>query len=221
MIRRAIVSLFIALIASAAFAGNLSDQVDQFTVKTPIVDMELKGSPAIIESVIDVDVSGVQFWDEQGSPNNTILNIDLGALSTPGNPGPVVITGVGWDLTQTSGLDTGMASWLSEQVIGLDWDVDGVNDLFLTPSGTAAQGTAEVNSSGGILVLADNMIPDGVTSDGMISIEFFESFVDETGAAEGVIDMGTLSFEVIKVPEPSSIVLLGLAGLGLLGFRRR
>ena len=153
--------------------------------------------------LVDVDISGITTNDAEGAATNTVITVDLGSATT--------VTSIGWDVLQTAGLDSGGASWLSEMTIAIDWEQDGINDLFITPSATGAPGT-EANSSGGQILLADAGLPDGVVGTGLFNIEFFESFVDEDGAAEGIFNSGsTLSFGLI--PAPGAGALLGLGGL--------
>ncbi len=129
----------------------------------------------------------------RATPLNTILTVDFTGESGVAN-NPTIVTGAGWDLNQVAGIDPGGASWLSEMTIAFDWEKDGINDIFLTPSATGAPGS-ESTSSGGILVFADLAIPDGVLADNSFNIEFFESFVDDPATAEGFFDVGsTLTF---------------------------
>jgi hypothetical protein len=207
----------ICLVSATSFAAHVSQTSPQNQIKTAAPNGTYVVSQPNTESVVDVDISGIETWNLEGSPLNTSITVDL---SGPGVGSPAEITGIGWDVNQVAGLDPTAASWLSEMTIGIDYEQDGVNDLFITPSATDAPGS-ESNSSGGILNLAANALPNGFTTNSMINIEFFEGFEDDATTAEGLFDAGSmLSFEVVKVPEPSSLALIALAGLSLLGFRR-
>ena len=172
-------------------------------MKTTLIALIAAAGVANAGLVEVVDISGIETWDAEGDPDNTVIAVDLG--------GPATVTSIGWDVDQFAGLDIDGASWLSEMTIGIDWDQDGVNDLFITPSATDAPGS-ELNSSGGLLLLADAALPDGDVITGSFNIEFFESFVDDADIAEGVFNQGsTLSFGY--VPAPGAAALLGLGGL--------
>jgi hypothetical protein len=101
--------------------------------------------------------------------------------------------------------------------------------LILTPgvaddiAGTASYG------SGGIIDLIGLGLDFYVRGDGILRLEFSESFNDLSSGADGRWDRGTLSIryagadsEVREVPEPGTLMLLGLglSGLGL-GLGRR
>jgi hypothetical protein len=206
--------LAILVIASTSFADRLSDTSTSTTEKTRTRSDDLVGNPTEAGIPIFVDLTGIISFDGEGAAGNTVLSVPVGAPGT-------IINGIGWDTVQTAGdppfVDAPI-SWLSEMTIGLDYEQDGFNDLFITPGvGDDFPGTASY-SSGGILKLVDAMIPEGVATTGSIDIEFFESFVDTPGAAEGIYEQGTLTIQI--VPEPTTLVLLLAAGLGLF-FRRR
>jgi len=131
-------------------------------------------SLTLLYNQIGVDISGVQSWDSFGSPNNTVLTNDSGGMGS-------VMTGIGWDVT----IATIGASWLSEPVIYFDGSDQDGSGLFLTPGAADGfPGTASY-SSGGIVDLTDNGIPDvPVLADGLIHMEFFESFDDVSNAAD-------------------------------------
>jgi hypothetical protein len=129
------------------------------------------------------------------------------------------MTGVGWDVFQS----TVGPSWGSEMVVSFADNVGGLPGLYLTPSGTGAPivGT-ENNSSGGILDLTDNSIPNVVLPDGVLRLEFFDSYDDYPGGIDGHWEAGsTLDIAYRVVPSPGAMGLLGLAGIGALGRKRR
>ena len=207
----------LTLVCGSTYGASIYTELRTFDEKTPAVDDGLVGSPSITESVVSIDLTGTLSCDEAGDPTNTVMQIDLIDLLASYNPSSsvVVMTGVGWDLTQTSGLDSGAASWLSEMTIGFDYENDGTGDLFLNPSTTDAPGM-EMNSSGGIIDLTDDAgVPDGIIDDGILTLEFFETFDDEADVCEAIYDSGSLMLEVMAVPEPTAGVLSMLMLVGL------
>ena len=140
------------------------------------------GTLTLLYDKIGFDVAGINSWDSYGSANNeTYTNGSGGAGS--------VMTGIGWDVT----IATVGGSWLSEARVYFDGsDLDG-SGLFLTPgSSMGSPGTATF-SSGGIIDLTDNGIPDiPVLADGLIHMEFYEGFDDVAGAIDATWTAGTL-----------------------------
>jgi len=167
-------------------------------------------------ALLDIDITGIESWDGEGSGNNTVLVVDLGL----GNS--ATVDGFGWDVT----ISTVGASWLSEAVMGFrDNDGDGID---ITP-GFADNGSGnETYSSGGILDLTDNLLPDIFLLDGFLRIEFFEGFDDVEDAIDAIYGgFITVSYTVDSVVEPPSPVsapgIIALFGLGVFGvmFARR
>lgn len=162
--------------------------------------------------IVDVDITGVTTFDFEGSALNTVMLIDIGALSGVG--APVSVTGIGWDVIQSS---IG-ASWGSEMKIGFG-TVASPNDIILTTSGTGAPVASEVNSSGGIVDISAIPIPNLVLADGILRLEFFETYLDNGGTGDGVFEDPSVLH--IAVPAPGAAGLLAVAGVGVLRRKRR
>ncbi len=176
------------------------------------------------DSFIELDISGVESWDGLDDPDNTTLMELMG-------PG-ASMTGIGWDVT----LETVGGSWLSEQVAYFDGqDLDG-SGLFLTVGvGDGMPGIASY-SSGGILDLTDNMIPDiPAGADELLYIQFYESFVDTTDGVDSFyqadsgytiagIGLPADDTPIVVIPTASTFGLIalfiGLAALGVYLLRR-
>jgi len=157
------------------------------------------------------DVSGIQSWDAPGSAFNTVIFLNIGV----GN----AVNGLGWDVNLTAFAP----SWRNELGV-LVTDSSGVGGFFLTP-GTdgSAGGPTNYNSGGNITKLANVGIPNvNALGDGLIRLEFFEYYDDAAGAQDGVWNSGNLFFQTVnEIPTPGAVGLLGLAGVGLLGRKRR
>ncbi|MEQ9207736.1 MAG: PEP-CTERM sorting domain-containing protein [Phycisphaerales bacterium] len=198
----------IAITAIAAIAGAATAS-PYFTAANGYQSVASAPAGAALATVT-IDISGIETWDEEGSAFNTVIGANLAANAH--------VVGIGWDTNQIAGLDSGGASWLSEMTITFG-DSAGPAVLFLTPSGTGAPGT-ESNSSGGIFDLTVSALDFFVGADGVLSMEFFESFVDQAGAAEGLFDQGSQLQIQYVVPAPGALAMLGLGGL-VAGRRRR
>ncbi len=189
----------------------------KITTKTAIalaISAAFATSPLASASIVTVDISGTESFDLQGDPDNTILVVDLAAELGLTSGSSVTISGIGWDVVQ----ETVGASWGSEMSVSLNGLIN------VTPSATGAPivGT-EANSSGGILDLTDAGLDDIILSDGLLTIEFFESYDDFADAVDGIWTSGELSFdaEMSPIPLPAALPLM-LTGLaGLFAARRR
>ena len=186
------------------------------TVANP---QDVEGVP---DSMLNLDISGVESWDALDDPSNTVLAEVLG-------PG-AVMTGIGWDLTIT----TVGASWLSEAVTYFDGQDQDGSGLFLTPGvGNGAPGSMTF-SSGGIVDLTDNGIANiPVGADETLYLQFFESFDDVSDSVDAVYDpvstydiagIGFVAPGSFPIPTLSTIgmiaLLTALAGVGIFLLRR-
>jgi hypothetical protein len=155
--------------------------------------------------ITNVDASNVDSFAGQGNANNTVLTVELAANAH--------VTGIGWDMILT----TFLGSWASEATIAF-----GSTDedfLFLAPGSGVNTGVINAPyTSGGILDLVDLELDFFVGADGVLRLEFFESFVDSQTEPDARWQAGS-TIAVQWVPAPGAIALLGVAGL--VGSRRR
>ena len=166
---------------------------------------------AAAAAVALIPVDGYESWDLLGDPSNLVVTYDFGA--------PTTITGLGWDVTITPSGD----SWYSEAIVAFSDSVLG-QQVFLTPGAGdtfSNSGVPLPYNSGGIIDLTDDAgIPDIVLADGILRLEFHESFDDVPDVIDAVW-YGTLSVEFTVVPVPAAVWLFGSGLLGLVGMARR
>jgi len=148
-------------------------------------------------------VNNVPSWDGQGSPRN---------FRTTVNVGLPIFNGVGWNVT----LEAIPPSWLSELAL-LMVNRDGVGVILRPGAGDNFGGTRTYSSP--VVKLRDVGISDVPLPDGIIYLEFYETFDDFPNAIDGFWRSGTITFQAI--PEPASMMALGAGLAGLLALRRR
>lgn len=161
-----------------------------------------------------VDISGANTWDPVSDPSNEIRIIDIAAAAGLPSGTPVIMNGIGWNTNQTAF----GSSWLSEMGMYFDDNIaPDLSGLFLRPgAGSNFPGTASFSSP--VIKLADVLIPDVVLPNGLLRLEFYESFDDIADTIDGTFNPGS-TVTVQIVPAPGALALLGLAGL--VGGRRR
>jgi hypothetical protein len=162
------------------------------------------GASAASALTATVDVSGTASDDVENAASNVRKTLTL----TPG----AHVTAVGWDvsLTATS------PSWLTELTVSL-LDSTGAVGVNLTPGyGDNRAGTASY-STGGTVDLLSLGQDFYVGNDGLLKLQFFESYNDVAGA-DGMWNSGTISLEyqTAAVPEAGTAALMSAGALGLL-----
>jgi hypothetical protein len=163
----------------------------------------------IVTITFNQDIESVDLLSD---PDNVVFALDLGGGQQ------ATMHGIGWDVTiQSFG-----ASWRSEATVYMDDNVaPDLTGLFLTPGVADGSPGTGTYSSGGILDLSDNGIPDIVLPNGEMRFEFFESFDDVANAADGAwLEGSVLTLDMTIVPAPGALALLGLGGLATARRRR-
>lgn len=151
--------------------------------------------PARGGTIITQHVAGVASWDSFGDEDNIVLDVNVAAQVGASTGTPVVVIGIGWDVTIATEGD----SWLSEAVYRAS-NRDQTGAMFeITPAITETNSGTDTFSSG-MLDLTDygNNI---VLPDGFLRLEFFESHDDVEGAVDAWWTAGDLHFEVVPAIE--------------------
>lgn len=169
--------------------------------------------------LVNFNVAGITSWDAQGSGFNTVVNFDLASALGYAPGTSITMNGIGWNVN----LATVGASWLSEMGVYFDDAVaPDLSGLFLRPgAANGAPGSGNFTSNG-VIKLAPNAIPDIVLPNGILRMEFYESYDDASGAIDGNWLSGALTIQTVQaaVPAPGVAGLFGLAGLAAARRRR-
>ncbi len=146
----------------------------------------------LAQAEIVIDVSGAEFRDGIGDPDNQVIEVFLGAFWQ--------ITNIAWDLNLTTLTDPGASfpSWASEA------NIDFNGQLNLQVSGTAAGVVNEINTGSADVDLT-------LGADGILRMEFWESFDDSPGMADAFLGEG--STITIPSPTPGPLAAVGIGGL--------
>lgn len=202
MIRRSLVVLSAIALMASYVSAQVSNIAPHYQVKTETSASVLPLVTDPRDAVTNINITGKRSFDSLGDPMNDTASSDLGTLlGTPG--GPVRVTGIGWNAT----IETVGASWLSEAVIDFSGAVFltmGIGDDFPSPAG----GT---NYSSPIVDLVGLGL-DFVVGNGVLDLEFFESFDDNLNALDATYLNGSLDiqFEVAQPPQPPVSMNLGV-----------
>lgn len=181
-------------------------------LKKMIVSSILLASTSLHAAQMTVDINGIDSYGSFRSPDNAVLNYNIGANS--------YITGVTYSVNITAY----SPSWLSE--MGFAFTNSKVTDgVLLTPAFIYDDPGTGTFSSALNLVLQN--LDFYVGADGILRLEFYEEFNDSSVSPDGRWNFGSITFEytpevVNAVPEPATALLLG-GGAMLMGFisRRR
>lgn len=157
-----------------------------------------------------LDVTDVLSIDPLGDVLNTYGVFNIGANSQ--------VTGIGFDVT----IYADAPSWQSEMAIYFD-NTDLASGVVLRPgAGVNSPGTGSYSGYGDLVDLG---LAFNTNADGLLYIEFFETYDDWPDDWDGYYVSGTISVDYTPfavVPEPDAWALL-IAGFGLVGgaMRRR
>ncbi|MBC8106707.1 MAG: PEP-CTERM sorting domain-containing protein [Anaerolineae bacterium] len=212
-----------ALGAGAAFGNVLSQTNQAGATKAPT-----QAGPPLVhagggpEADVSIPTVGINSFDAQGDAQNVVLTFNVATAAGFASGTPMTMSGIGWNnnITATS------PSWLSDNAVYFDDNIaPDASGLFLTiGAGSDFGGTASF-SSAGVLDLTDNGVPDISLPNGILRLEYFENFDDFANAIDGTWNSGAFTVRALPtggvVPEPTSIVAIGLVGAGILGRRRR
>lgn len=170
-------------------------------------------STSLFAAQLTVSVDGVDSVGMRGSPENSVMTFDIGANSS--------ITGVSYTVNMTAFTP----SWLSELGLAFTGSQNTGGVEIRPASYYAVAGTASFSDAVDLVQLGQDF---NVGADGILRLEFFESFNDSRISPDGRWNFGDITFEytpetVNAVPEPATALLLGGGAMlmGVVGRRRR
>ena len=178
-----------------------------------LVSLSLVACTSAFAAPLVVNVAGAESYGEIGDAGNTVFTFNVGA--------GVTITGISYSVNVTAF----SPSWMSEIALNFT-DSDQLDGVAFTPAfDTDAPGTGSYSDSADLVDLG---LSFQVGADGLLRLEFFETFDDFDGA-DGIWNSGTITFftdavdvppPTGDVPEPATGMLMG-AGLALMGYTAR
>ncbi|MFN3288201.1 MAG: hypothetical protein ACK40H_07105, partial [Sphingomonadaceae bacterium] len=163
----------------------------------------VRSMPALVPmatSVTSFDVTGIFSVDGLGDPLNERFTLALGSGAH--------ITGIGWDVT----LFADSPSFLSEMVVAFG-TTSNPYFVFLTPGVTDSFPGIESYSSGGIVDLIGLGLDFFLDADGLLQLEFFETFDDFFDDWDGIWEAGTIDIEYSTGDDPDPVPTPGAFGL--------
>ena len=147
----------------------------------------MTASASVHATLVSIDIGGKRSISAYGNVFNDTLTIVL--------PANAHVTGIGWDVSLTSDAP----SWLSEVSISFESSstleailVPGVDDDFLAPNSYTSGGIADLIAFG---------LDFFVLADGVLRLEFYESFDDAVPVPDAVW-AGTLTVQYADAPVP-------------------
>lgn len=194
---------YLTWLAVGLLAGAVPAQAGPLALAGASAASSSEATPFSSFNDYSLDVIRIFSVDPFGDPQNDVRTLQIGASAR--------VIGIGWDVS----LFADAPSWLSEMVVS--FGSTSAAALFLTPGvGDDASGT-QAYSSGGVVDLVGLGLDFTVDADGVLRMEFFESFDDFADDWDGIWESGSLTIRVEDdhvVPEPSmyALLLLGLAG---------
>jgi len=168
-------------------------------------------STSVFAAQLTVDINGIDSYGLFRSPDNSVLNFDIGANS--------YITNVTYNVN----VSAYSPSWLSELAFAFTNSkvTEGVliNPAFIYDIPGTATFTDTVD-------LVAEGLDFYIGADGIMRLEFYEDFNDPRISPDGRWNFGTITFEYTpeqvagEVPEPATALLLG-GGAMLMGYAGR
>jgi len=144
---------------------------------------------------LTIDVSGYEFRDELGSPNNEILDVYIWSEAW--------INCIEWNLTLTTLPPPGatIQSWGSEA------NIDFNQTLNLQVSNTDEGVVNELNKGSAFVDYT-------LDRDGKLNLEFWDSYDDAEGYADAVLEEGSyITVYGAWPPSPGPLAAMGICGI--------